>query len=110
MDTDKIKGKGTGDTGYIGQSVPRANAKRLLQGRGVYVDDLRFPRLAHVVFFRSPHAHARIERLDFATARAMPGVIAVVDGRALAKYCKPWVAVLAHLKGIKSAPQHAIAI
>jgi CO/xanthine dehydrogenase Mo-binding subunit len=96
--------------GYIGQSVPRANAKRLLQGRGVYTDDLRLPRLAHVVFFRSPHAHARIVKLDFTHARAMPGVIAVVDGKAVEQYCKPWVAVLAHLKGIKSAPQHAIAI
>ena len=96
--------------GYIGQSVPRANAKRLLQGRGVYTDDLCLPRLAHVVFFRSPHAHARIVKLDFTHARAMPGVIAVVDGKAVEQYCKPWVAVLAHLKGIKSAPQHAIAI
>ena len=74
------------------------------------MDDLRLPRLAHVAFFRSPHAHARIRKLDFAAAKAMPGVIAVVDGRALAKYCKPWVAVLGHLKGIKSPPQHAIAI
>src|SRR3954467_1749199 len=98
------------DQGYIGQSTPRANAKRLLQGRGVYTDDVRLPPLAHVVFFRSPHAHARIVSLDFAAARAMPGVIAVVDGKALAAFCKPWVAVLAHLKGIKSAPQHAIAI
>jgi len=104
MNADKTK------PGYIGQSVPRANAKRLLQGRGVYTDDLCLPRLAHVVFFRSPHAHARIVKLDFTHARAMPGVIAVVDGKAVEQYCKPWVAVLAHLKGIKSAPQHAIAI
>ncbi len=40
----------------------------------------------------------------------MPGVIAVVDGGTLAGYCKPWVAVLGHLKGIKSPPQHALAI
>jgi carbon-monoxide dehydrogenase large subunit len=97
-------------TGYIGKSEPRANAKRLLQGRGAYVDDLRFPRLAHAVFFRSPYAHARLKRLDLSKARAQPGVIAAVDGRALAEYCTPWVAVLAHLKGIKSPPQHAIAI
>ena len=100
----------TTDTGYIGRSEPRPNALRLLQGRGTFVDDLRFPRLAHVVYFRSPHPHARIRKLDFGKARAMPGVVAVVDGAALAKYCKPWVAVLAHLKGIKSPPQHAIAI
>ena len=98
------------DKGYIGQSVPRANAKRLLQGRGTYVDDLRFPQLAHVVFFRSPYAHARLKRLDLSKAAAQPGVIAVFDGRAVAEYCKPWVAVLGHLKGIKSPPQFAIAI
>ncbi len=97
-------------TGYIGKSEPRPNAKRLLQGRGAYVDDLRFPRLAHVVYFRSPYAHAKLKKLDLSKARAQPGVIATVDGRALAEYCTPWVGVLAHLKGIKSPPQHAIAI
>src|SRR4051812_16576048 len=98
------------DRGYIGESVPRPNAQRLLQGRGAFTDDLRFPRLAHVAFFRSPHAHARIRRLDLSSAKRAPGVIAVLDGRAVAEYCTPWVAVLAHLKGIKSPPQHAIAI
>src|SRR5579859_7756539 len=98
------------DRGYIGQSVPRPNAQRLLQGRGAFIDDLRFPRLAHVAFFRSPYAHALIRKLDFKAALRAPGVIAVLDGRAVAEYCTPWVAVLAHLKGIKSPPQHAIAI
>src|SRR5919197_6134619 len=98
------------DRGYIGESVPRPNAQRLLQGRGAFIDDLRLPRLAHVAFFRSPYAHARIRKLDFAPALKSAGVIAVFDGRAVADYCTPWVAVLAHLKGIKSPPQHAIAI
>src|SRR5258706_8273699 len=98
------------DKGYIGQSVPRPNTQRLLQGRGAFIDDLRFPRLAHVAFFRSPYAHARIKKLDFSKAVKSKGVIAVFDGPTVAEYCKPWVAVLAHLKGIKSPPQHAIAI
>ena len=98
------------DRGYIGQRLPRPNAQRLLQGRGAFIDDLRFPRLAHVAFFRSPYAHARIRGLDFSKALKQPGVIGVFDGRAVAEYCTPWVAVLAHLKGIKSPPQHAIAI
>src|SRR5690349_5863403 len=98
------------DRGYIGQSVPRPNAQRLLQGRGVFIDDLRFPRLAHVAFFRSPYAHARIKRLDFSKALKQPGIIGAFDGRAVAEYCTPWVAVLAHLKGIRSPEQHAIAI
>jgi carbon-monoxide dehydrogenase large subunit len=96
--------------GYIGQSIARPNARRLLQGRGVYTDDLRLPRLAHVVFLRSPYAHARILSLNFAEAAKRPGVIACFDGRAIAKYCSPWVAVLGHLKGMRSAEQFAVAI
>src|SRR5712664_482454 len=98
------------DRGYIGQSVPRPNAQRLLQGRGSYTDDLRFPRLAHVAFFRSPYAHAKIKKLDFSRAIKQKGVLAVFDGPTVAEYCTPWIAVLGHLKGIKSPPQHAIAI
>src|SRR5262245_1754116 len=98
------------DRGYIGQSVPRPNAARLLQGRGAYVDDLRFPRLSHAVFFRSPHAHALIKKLDFSRAVKSPGVVGVFSGRDISRYCTPWVAVLGHLKGIKSPPQHAVAI
>jgi carbon-monoxide dehydrogenase large subunit len=98
------------DKGYIGQSVPRPNAQRLLQGRGAFTDDLRFPRLAHAAFFRSPYAHAKIKSLNFKNSLSAPGVIGVFDGRAVAEYCRPWVAVLAHLKGIKSPEQHALAI
>src|SRR5262249_60298513 len=45
-----------------------------------------------------------------AAARKAPGVVAVVTGAELAKVITPWVGVLTHLKGIKSAPQHAIAV
>jgi carbon-monoxide dehydrogenase large subunit len=95
---------------YIGRSVPRPNLARLLQGRGRYVSDITLPRMAHVVYVRSPFAHARILRIDKEAARAMPGVIAVVTGPELAEVCTPWVGVLSHLAGLKSAPQYAIAI
>ena len=95
---------------YIGRVVPRPNLERLLQGRGLYVSDMELPRMAHVVFLRSPHAHARIVSIDAAAARQMQGVIAVVTGVELAAVITPWVGVLTHLKGLKSAPQHAIAI
>ncbi len=98
------------DRGYIGQSVPRPNAKRLLQGRGAYVDDLRLPRLAHVAFYRSPYAHARIRNLDFSRGLKSPGVVGIFSGKDISQFCTPWVGVLAHLKGIKSPPQHAVAI
>ena len=99
----------TAQRNYVGQSVPRAGAKKLLEGRGTYLDDLRLPRLVHVVYFRSPHAHARIKHLDLSQARKQPGVVAVFDGHDVAQFCTPWVGVLGHLKGIRSAPQYAIA-
>jgi aerobic carbon-monoxide dehydrogenase large subunit len=95
---------------YIGRAVPRPNLARLLQGRGQFVSDLVLPRMAHVAFVRSPHAHARMRSIDTAAARRAPGVVAVVTGAELAAVCTPWVGVLTHLKGLKSAPQHAIAV
>src|SRR5213596_1200643 len=95
---------------YIGKIVPRPNLERLLQGRGLYVSDIELPRMAHVVFLRSPHAHAKIIGIDAAAAKRMPGVIAVVTGQELAVVITPWVGVLSHLKGLKSAPQSAIAV
>ena len=95
---------------YIGRSVPRPNLARLTQGRGQYVSDVVLPRMVHVAFVRSPHAHARIKNIDTAEAKKAPGVVAVVTGAELAKVITPWVGVLTHLKGIKSAPQHAIAV
>ena len=95
---------------YIGRSVPRPNLARLTQGRGQYVSDVLLPRMAHVAFVRSPHAHARIKRIDTEAARKASGIVAVVTGPELAKVITPWVGVLTHLKGIKSAPQHAIAV
>src|SRR5438128_1449880 len=95
---------------YIGKTVPRPNLDRLMQGRGLYVSDIELPRMAHVVFVRSPHAHANINGIDASVAKQMPGVIAVVSGSELSAVITPWVGVLSHLKGLKSAPQSAIAV
>jgi carbon-monoxide dehydrogenase large subunit len=95
---------------YIGRSVPRPNLRRLTQGRGQYVSDIVLPRMAHVAFVRSPHAHARLKSIKTDKAKKSPGVIAVVTGAELAKVMTPWVGVLTHLKGLKSAPQHPIAV
>src|ERR1700735_3921040 len=95
---------------YIGRSVPRPNLDRLLQGRGLYVSDMDLPRMVHVVFVRSPHAHANIVSIDTESAKKKPGLVAVLTGEELAEVITPWVGVLSHLKGLKSAPQRAIAI
>src|SRR5580692_3343208 len=87
---------------YIGKLLPRPNLDRLMQGRGLYVSDMVLPRMAHVVFLRSPHAHAKITGIDADAARRVSGVIAVVSGRELAAVITPWVGVLSHLKGLKS--------
>lgn len=97
-------------TPYIGQRVARPGARRLLEGRGVYLDDIELPRMGHVVYLRSPYAHARILSIDTKAARSMPGVIAVVDGQEIARVCTPWVATLSHLEGMRSAPQFPLAI
>jgi carbon-monoxide dehydrogenase large subunit len=93
---------------YIGKSVPRPNTAKLVQGRAQYVDDIALPRMVHVAFVRSPHAHARIKGIDVRAAMAITGVLRVFTGKDLAEHCDPWVAVLAHLKGMKSAPQYPL--
>ena len=66
--------------------------------------------MAHVAYVRSPHAHARIVKIKTEAAKTASGVIAVVTGAELAKVMTPWVGVLTHLKGLKSAPQAPLAI
>ncbi|MDD9729766.1 xanthine dehydrogenase family protein molybdopterin-binding subunit [Mameliella sp. AT18] len=95
---------------YIGKTVPRPNAEKLVQGRGRYVDDITLPRMVHVAFVRAPLAHARIIGIDAEAAKAVKGVLRVFTGADLAEVCTPWVGVLAHLKGLKSPPQHALAV
>ncbi len=89
---------------YIGRSVPRPNAKRLLEGRGHFVDDIVLPRMLNVVFVRSPYAHARILSIDTTAAQSYPGVVAVVTGAQLAERHEPWVGVLKHLQGSMQWP------
>ena len=95
---------------YIGRSVPRPNAKRLLSGRGTFTDDIKLPRMTHVAFLRSHFAHAEIVSIDASAAKESDGVVAVVAGVEMAEVCAPWVGVLSHLEGLKSAPQHALAV
>src|ERR1700690_3223130 len=94
----------------MGRSVQWANLQRLTQGRGQYVSDVVVHRMTHVLFVRSPHAHARIASIKADAAKKSPGVIDVVTGAELANVMTPWVGVLTHLKGLKSAPQYPIAV
>ena len=64
----------------IGQPVPRVEDPRFITGRGRYVDDIDLPHQCYGVVVMSPHAHARIKRVDTAKAKAADGVLAVLTG------------------------------
>lgn len=100
---------GSGPRKYVGESVRRGNALRLLQGRTRYVDDARHPRMVHVAFLRSPYAHCRILGVDATAAKGMPGVVGVFTWKDLSGYCKAWTGTLKHLTGMASTPQELLA-
>ena len=65
---------------YSGRRILRKEDPRLLTGKGLYVDDVHLPNTAHMALLRSPHAHAKIRKLDASGARALDGVLAVLTG------------------------------
>jgi carbon-monoxide dehydrogenase large subunit len=64
----------------IGQPVRRREDQRFLTGKGTYIDDINLPGQAYAGVLRSPHAHARINKIDASAALSMPGVLMVVTG------------------------------
>ena len=65
----------------FGKSIKRREDPRFITGRGQYVDDLKLPGMTYAAFVRSPHAHARIRKIDTAAALRHPGVVAVFTGK-----------------------------
>lgn len=68
----------------IGAPVRRKEDFRFVTGQGQYTDDVTRPGETRAVFVRSPHAHAKIKKIDVAAAKKMPGVIDVLTGAQLA--------------------------
>ena len=98
-----------------GRSVARVEDEALLKGEGRFADDVSAPGQAHLVFLRSPHAHARIRAIDAAAAAALPGVLAVVTGADLVRagvQPLPSSADFRRADGSPSAspPRHALAV
>jgi len=75
--------KGEAARTFMGRAVTRLEDNTLLRGAGRFVDDIALPGLLHACFVRSPVAHARLNGLDAAPARACPGVHAVLTYRDL---------------------------
>ena len=62
---------------WTGRRLARREDPRLLTGRGRYIADVVLPGMVHLAFVRSPHAHARVRRVDVTRAQASPGVVGV---------------------------------
>jgi len=69
------------DFQVVGRPAEKLDAPDKVAGRAVYLDDLRLPGMLHARILRSPHPHARINRIDTARAAALPGVKAVITAR-----------------------------
>ena len=95
---------------HVGSRVKRPDDPRILTGRGRYVDDLILPRMVHVAFVRSVHAHARLGRVGVGAARRAPDVVGVLTGAEAARLCKPYRGVLAHYRGMKTGAMQPLAV
>ncbi|MBI5671342.1 MAG: molybdopterin-dependent oxidoreductase [Chloroflexi bacterium] len=62
----------------VGKSEPKVDAVKLAAGKPVYTDDIEMKDILHAALLTSPHAHARIKRIDTSRAKALPGVHAVL--------------------------------
>jgi aerobic carbon-monoxide dehydrogenase large subunit len=93
-------------TPYVGQAMKRLEDPRLLRGAGTYTDDVRLPGMLHANILRSPHAHARIQKVDVSAAKAIPGVVGVFTGADVNDACGlvPCAAAIPDLK----APKHTV--
>src|SRR5947208_8176398 len=82
------------EIGGMGHSVKRKEDARFIRGKGTYVDDVQLPGMLYLDIVRSPHAHAKITKIDTSKALAIPGVLAVITGQDLAKYNLHWMPTL----------------
>jgi len=74
---------------YFGAAVKRREDPRFLLGQGRFIDDVIVPGMLHAAFLRSPHAHARIVRINTAAAASAPGVVRVLSFQDLERWMKP---------------------
>lgn len=78
------------ERGFVGQSFPRKEDRRLLQGQGVFTDDMKRWGMGYVYFLRSPHAHAKIVSVDVSKALELEGVYGTLTGDEVALQTDPF--------------------
>jgi 2-furoyl-CoA dehydrogenase large subunit len=75
---------------WKGQNVPRKEDRRLVQGQGVYVDDVRRHEMGYAHYVRSPYAHAKIRSIDVSKALELGGVYGTLTGDEVATLTDPF--------------------
>ena len=81
----------------VGQSVPRTEDTALLTGTARFTGDLRMTGMLYCKILRSPHAHARVNNVDYSEALTMPGVHGALAAKDIIGKVKPWGDLLADL-------------
>jgi 2-furoyl-CoA dehydrogenase large subunit len=82
--------EGETKAGFAGTNVPRKEDRRLVQGQGVFFDDVKRHGMGYVHFVRSPYAHAKIKSIDVAKALELPGVYGSLTGDEVAILTDPF--------------------
>lgn len=93
----------------VGARIKRKEDPRLITGGGTYTDDIRLPGTLFMAILRSPHAHARIRKVDVSKALAHPGVVAALTGAEVQQVCGPIPAV-GPIEGMKLAQRLPLAV
>jgi len=92
----------------LGARVRRGGDPRLLTGHGAYVDDLTLAGMLHMAVWRSPLAHARVQRVTLDRALAQPGVVDAFDLGAFGPSPPVFPTLVSH-PSLKDCPQHPLA-
>jgi len=71
------------DFKVVGRAHAKVDGLAKATGSAVYADDIVLPGMLHAKTLRSPHAHAKIRRIDVSKARALKGVHAVLTGESM---------------------------
>jgi 2-furoyl-CoA dehydrogenase large subunit len=77
--------------GAIGASIKRKEDRRLLRGRGQFVDDLKLPSMIYASVLRSTYAHAKIRRIDTSRCAENSRVLAILTGDEVFRCTKPFI-------------------
>ena len=78
VEEDPLEQWPAGARTIVGRETPRVDAPHRVRGEARYTADLQFPGMLYAAILRSPHAHARVTRIDFERALAAPGVRAAL--------------------------------